>query len=150
MFLFIAALESGAEQKDAVRSQKDTCPVCGMFVSMFVDWNAEIRFADATRVIFDGPKDMFKYYLEAAKYDPSKTTIDVTAISVKDYYAKTPIDAQKAFFVIWGDVYGPMGNEPVPFEKEADAKKFLKAHTGRKILRFKDITQKLLYSLDNP
>jgi nitrous oxide reductase accessory protein NosL len=121
-----------------------------MSVSMFADWNAEITFADSTRATFDGPKDMFKYYLNIKKYNPSKTRVDVTAITVKDYYTKTSIDARKAFFVIWGDVYGPMGHEPVPFEKETDAKKLLKEHNGRKILRFKDITPKLLSSLDNP
>lgn len=150
MLLFITAAASGAEHKDTALSQKDKCPVCGMFVSMFADWNAEIIFADSSIAIFDGPKDMFKYYLDVKKYNPSKTKIHMTAISVKDYYAKTSIDAQQAFFVIWGDVYGPMGNEPVPFEREADAKTFLKEHKGRKILRFKDITPKLLYSLDNP
>ena len=57
---------------------------------------------------------------------------DVTVISVKDHYSKTSIDALRAFFVIWGDGYGPMGHEPIPFEKEADAKKFLKEHKGKK------------------
>ncbi len=47
-------------------------------------------------------------------------------------------------------MYGPMGHEPIPFEKEDDAKKFLKEHKGKKILRFQDITLKLLWSLDNP
>jgi copper chaperone NosL len=67
-----------------------------------------------------------------------------------DYYSGTPIHARQVFFVIWSDIYGPMGHEPIPFEKEADAKKFLKEHKGKKILRFKDINPKLITSLDNP
>jgi len=43
-----------------------------------------------------------------------------------------------------------MGHEPIPFRNETDAGNFLKEHHGRKILRFKDITLKLLHSLDNP
>jgi len=43
-----------------------------------------------------------------------------------------------------------MGHEPIPFEKEADAKRFLKEHKGKKVLKFKDITSKLIVSLDNP
>jgi nitrous oxide reductase accessory protein NosL len=74
----------------------------------------------------------------------------VTAISVKDYYSKTSINALQAFFVIWSDIYGPMGHEPIPFEKETDAKKFLKEHKGKRILRFKDINPKVITSLDNP
>ena len=150
MLIFIISVSGTSEAKDKSSSQQDRCPVCGMFVSMFADWNGEITFRDSTRVTFDGPKDLFKYYLNVKKYNPSKTRADVVMISVKDYSTKTPIDAQKAFYVIWGDVYGPMGNEPVPFEKEDDAQKFLKEHRGRKILLFTDITTELLYSLDNP
>ena len=117
---------------------------------MFPDWNARVEFKDSAYAIFDGAKDMFKYYLDMNKYNPSKNKNDVTAISVKDYYSKTSIDALRAYYVIWSDVYGPMGHEPIPFEKEADAKKFLKEHKGKKILRFKDINPKLIESLDNP
>jgi nitrous oxide reductase accessory protein NosL len=52
--------------------------------------------------------------------------------------------------VIWSDVYGPMGHEPIPFEKEADAKKFLREHKGKDILMFKDISTYMITSLDNP
>ena len=148
--LFVAAGAFAADQKDAALPQKVKCPVCGMYVSMFADWNAEITFKDNTRATFDGAKDMFKYYLNVEKYNPSKKATDVSAVTVKDYSTKITIDALKAFYVIWGDVYGPMGHEPVPFEKEADAKNFLKEHKGRKIVRFKEITPQLLYSLDNP
>ena len=93
---------------------------------------------------------MFKYHLNIKKYYPSKDKNDVILVSVKDYYSKTSIDALRAFYVIWSDVYGPMGHEPIPFEKEADAKKFLKKHKGKKILRFKDINPNVIFSLDNP
>jgi nitrous oxide reductase accessory protein NosL len=43
-----------------------------------------------------------------------------------------------------------MSHEPIPFEKETDAKKFLKEHKGKKILRFKNIAPKMILSLDNP
>ncbi len=150
IIFFLVAFSSAEEPKDSTLPQKDKCPVCGMFVSMFPDWNARIEFKDSTYATFDGAKCMFKYYLDIKKYNPPKTKKDMTVISVKDYYSRTSIDALQAFFVIWSDVYGPMGHEPIPFEKEADAKKFLKEHKGKKILRFKDITTKVILSLDNP
>jgi copper chaperone NosL len=150
IILCLAAPSFAAGPGDAPPSQKDKCPVCGMFVAMFADWNARVEFSDSTQAIFDGSKDMFKYYLNMKQYNPSKSKSDVTAISVKDYGSKTSIDARKAFFVIWSDIYGPMGHEPIPFEEEGDAKKFLKDHKGRKILKFKDITPKVILSLDNP
>jgi copper chaperone NosL len=121
-----------------------------MFVSMFPDWNARIEFKEATYATFDGAKCMFKYYLNMKKYNPAKNKEDMIVLSVKDYSSKTSTDALRAFFVIWSDVYGPMGHEPIPFEKEADAKMFLKEHKGKKILRFKDINPHLIKSLDNP
>jgi nitrous oxide reductase accessory protein NosL len=93
---------------------------------------------------------MFKYYLDIKKYAPSRSKDSISTIMVKDYSSKEDTDALKAYYVIWGDIYGPMGNEPIPFQNEADAKKFLKEHHGKKVLRFKDITLKLLHELDNP
>jgi copper chaperone NosL len=151
VLIFCFALVSYAtEDPDTIPNPKEKCPVCGMFVSMFADWNAEIRFDDNIRAIFDGSKDLFKYYLDLGKYNPSKNKDQIKVVLVKDYYSKFSFDAGKAFYVIWSDVYGPMGHEPIPFEKEAEAKKFLKEHKGKKILRFKDITLKLMRSLDNP
>jgi copper chaperone NosL len=150
VILGLAILSFAGAQEGAPTPQKERCPVCGMFVSMFADWNAEIRFTDSTRAIFDGAKDMFKYYLDLREYNPSKSKDRITAILVKDYFSRTSIDARKAFYVIWSDVYGPMGHEPIPFEKEADAKKFLKEHKGKKIVGFKEISLKMIHSLDNP
>jgi copper chaperone NosL len=150
IILCLVAVSLAAGPQDSTPSPKEKCPVCGMFVAMFADWNARVEFNDSTYAIFDGAKDMFKYYLDMKKYNPSKNRNDVTAISVKDYYSKTSIDALRAYFVIGSDVYGPMGHEPIPFEKKADARKFLKRHKGKKILSFKDINSKLIKSLDNP
>jgi copper chaperone NosL len=148
--LCVAAVSFAADPSDSASSQRVRCPVCGMFVDMFADWNAEIVFGDSSRAVFDGSKDMFKYYLDMGKYSPSKGRDQITAVSVRDYYSKTPVDALKAFYVIWSDVYGPMGHEPISFEKETDAKRFLKDHKGKKILRFKDVTTKVIAALDNP
>ena len=121
-----------------------------MFVSMFPDWSARIEFKDLTYSTFCGPKCMSRFYLNIRKYNPTKNANDLASISVKDYYSKASIDALQAFYVIWSDIYGPMGHEPIPFEKEADAKRFLREHKGKKIIRFKDITPNLIRSLDNP
>ena len=150
IILLLVGGSLAAEPKDSNLPHKEKCMVCGMFVSMFAERNATIQFQDATQANFCGAKCMFKYYLNMNKCNPSKNKNDVAVISVKDYYSATSIDALKAFFVIWSDVYGPMGHEPIPFEKEVDAKKFLKEHKGKKILRFKDINPNLIKSLDNP
>ncbi len=150
IILSLIILPLSAAPDDELPSRKEKCPVCGMFVDMFADWNARIEFSDSTYATFDGAKCMFKYYLEMKKYSPLKRKNDVTAISVKDYDSKEPIAARQAFYVIWSDIYGPMGHEPIPFALEKDAKKFLKDEKGKKIMGFKDITMKVIRALDNP
>jgi nitrous oxide reductase accessory protein NosL len=148
--LVLVAVVRGADDAGPAHSDTDRCPVCGMYVAKYRDWHGTVVFDDSTRAVMDGPKDLFKYYLDIGKYNPSKSRERVTALRVKDYYSMAEIDATKAYYVIWGDVYGPMGHEPIPFEKESDAKQFLKEHHGKKILKFKDITSKVIWSLDNP
>jgi copper chaperone NosL len=139
-----------AYNRDSLSSPGNKCPVCGMYTSMFTDWNAHIHFKDATTAVFDGAKDMFKYYLDVKRYDPQRNRNDMVAVSVKDYYSKTSINAFQAYFVIWSDIYGPMGHEPIPFEKLADAKRFLGEHKGRGIISFQDVNPELIASLDDP
>ncbi len=43
-------------------TQKDKCPVCGMFVSKYPDWTTIITFKDNSSLFFDGAKDLFIYY----------------------------------------------------------------------------------------
>ena len=121
-----------------------------MLPSMFPEWSTRIQFKDGTSAAFEGTKDMFRYYLDITKYNPRQSQADITAISVKDFYSKAPINGFDAFYVIGSDVRGPMGYEPISFQKEEEAKKFLKEHKGKEILKFKDVTLDLIKSLDNP
>ena len=145
--VFFVVSPVGAEKKPVKPSANDKCPVCGMFVAKFPDMLAEIIFNDATYAVFDGPKDMFRYFLNMKKYNPSKTVKDIDSIYVNEYYNVTPIDGRKAYYVIGSDVYGPMGRELIPFLKEEDATAFIKDHRG-KILRFGDITEAVLKELE--
>jgi nitrous oxide reductase accessory protein NosL len=129
-------------------ADRDKCPVCGMFVFKYPDWIAEATFRDGAYAVFDGPKDLFKYLADLKKYSPDRRETDLQALYVMDYYSVKPIDARAAFYVIGSDVYGPMGAEMIPFEKEADAREFLKDHQGKRILRFKEITTLVLKGLE--
>lgn len=125
----------------------DKCPVCGMFAAKYLDFLAEIVFKDGSYAVFDGPKDMFQYYFNLPKYNPSKRTEDIGYIYVTDYYSLKPIDALKAFFVNGSNVTGPMGKELIPFEKEGDAREFLADHAGKENLKFDNVTPQLVKSL---
>jgi nitrous oxide reductase accessory protein NosL len=138
----------GGDHKPVKPASKDKCPVCGMFVAKYPDWVAEIIFKDGAYAIFDGTKDMFKYYFQIEKYNPAKKRADIDSIYVTDYYRLVFIDGYEAIYVIGSDVYGPMGKELIPFEKEADAKEFLKDHKGKSLLRFREITKEVISQFD--
>jgi nitrous oxide reductase accessory protein NosL len=149
LLVFLLTSLAGAGEREPIKvSPKDKCPVCGMFVAKYPDWVAQILFKDGSYAVFDGAKDMFKYYFNLEKYNPSKKVTDIDSIYVIDYYSLALIDGFKAFYVIGSDVYGPMGKELIPNAKEDEAKEFMSDHSGTSILKFKEITSDLVKSLD--
>jgi len=137
-----------AEKAPPAPSAKDKCAVCGMFVAPYPNWLGVIVYKDGGRFFFDGPKDLFAYYLSPGKYGPPRNRADIAGIYVMDYYAVAAIEGRKAFFVIGSDVLGPMGKELVAFAKKADADGFLKDHHGKKVLSFDEITRATLKNLE--
>ena len=80
-----------ADQAGFVKpSPKDKCPVCGMFVAKYPDFVAEIVFKDGSYAVFDGAKDMFKYYLDLKRFNPAKKPADIRSIYVTDYERCNP------------------------------------------------------------
>jgi len=126
------------------------CPVCGMFVARYPDWVAGVVFRDGTAAYFDGAKDLFKFLLHPERHGNGRKAAEVATVFVTDYYAVTQVDAHAAFFVLGSDVYGPMGTELVPFEKRADAEEFQKDHKGTAILRFQDVGDPTIRTLQAP
>ena len=142
------SLVSAGAKGPITPAAKVKCPVCGMFVAKYPDFASEIIFKDGSVALFDGVKDMFKYYFNLAKYDKSKKIGDIDSIYVTDYYDLKWIDGYKAFYVEGSDVYGPMGRELIPFEKKEGAEQFMTDHIGKSLLKFDEITYDLVKSLD--
>jgi copper chaperone NosL len=141
-------LLQAAEKKMPKPAAKDKCPVCGMFINKYPDWTSAIVYKDSALAFFDGPKDMFKYLLDLKHYNPSRKTEDIDAIWVLDYYTVSPINAKTAWYVLGSDVFGPMGRELIPLEKESEAKEFLKDHNAKKILKFNEVTPEVIKTLE--
>lgn len=121
-------------------AKEDKCPVCGMFVYKYPRWAAKIEYGDKY-YFFDGIKDMMKYYFEHQK--------GISHLLVQDYYTEKTLDGLKVYFVYGSDVYGPMGNEFLAFETKEAAKRFLLDHKGKAVISFEEITEDLVYSLDD-
>ncbi len=145
-FLMAGHSESLIAVKGQMEVPKEVkCPVCGMFVAKYPKWAALID-VEGKKHYFDGVKDMMKFYIFDVDfpYDRSK----ITQIEVTDFYTLQAIDAKQAFYVIGSDVYGPMGNELIPFLTKKAAQNFMSDHRGEKIIRFDEITPKLVMGLD--
>lgn len=140
ILLLFAVPASGIDTKPAELKKDDRCAVCGMFVAKYRTWIAEIVFSDGTYAAFDGPKDMFKYYLQIGRYAPAKKSSDIAAVYVTEYYSAKLMDAKKMFYVAGSNVLGPMGDELIPVASEEKAREFMNDHKGREILKFPQIT----------
>jgi nitrous oxide reductase accessory protein NosL len=114
------------------------CPICGMFVAKYPKWTAYVKDTKGKEFYFDGVKDMMKYYF-------NHKNEHFSPILVQDFYTLKPIDGRKAFYVIGSNVYGPMGEELIPFQKLEDAKIFKKEHFGKRIITFDEIQEDYLY-----
>jgi len=148
MVLSISRTADSAQVAPVTATQADKCPVCGMFVAKYPDFLAQIIFTDGSHALFDGAKDMFKYFFDLKKYNAAKQRSDIASISVTDYYSMKPIDGRTAWYVIGSDVFGPMGRELIPFQQEMEAKEFAKDHLGKQILRFDEVTPALIKGLE--
>lgn len=113
------------------------CPICGMFVAKYPQWVA--LYDGEKKFYFDGVKDMMKYAY-ARKLSSDK-------FYVSDYYKLSKLEATKAFYVIGSNVYGPMGNELIPFATQEEAETFSRDHNGQKVIAFDEITEAMVKSL---
>jgi copper chaperone NosL len=138
--ILTVSLAAAAGEVPAKPGEADKCPVCGMFVSHYPDFLAQVVFKDGTYAFFCGVKDMMKYYFDLTQYNPSKKTADIANIVVTDYSTMKPLDGHRAYFVVGSVVFGPMGQEFFPFGEESAARDFSKENNGKEILRFEQIT----------
>jgi copper chaperone NosL len=128
--------------------EKAKCPVCGMFVAKYPKWTAVIEGNDGKFYYFDGVKDMMKFIFRPAKYHSDTTLADYKKIVVSDYYTLHAINAVSAWYVIGSNVYGPMGDELIPFGSKDDATTFMKDHFGDRVVSYDTITEDMVLGLD--
>lgn len=138
--VFSAVSESVAPVTD-----QDRCAVCGMFVGKYPAWVTQLKMSDGKVMMFDGPKDMLVYYFSPEEYGGGD--VKVADIIVKDYYTQQWVDGREAVYVTGSDVFGPMGDELVPFSSREAAENFLKDHHGKQILTFDEVTPDLVQGM---
>jgi len=113
-------------------------------------WVAKIKVRNGKTVYFSSPKSMFEFYHRPGKwFDVGvKSERDFSKIVVTDYATLKPINAEKAFYVYGSRATSPAGDDLVPFESEAEAKKFSQEYSGKRILMFNEIPDALIKLLN--
>ena len=143
LLLFLKSDTKTQKKSSLIVPPDSRCPVCGMFTAKYPKWSALMQMEDGTKHYFDGVKDMMKFYFSPTQFHHQKAPIK--EIFVTDYYTLEALDAKKAFYVIGSNIYGPMGEELIPFKTKVDAQNFLDEHHGKKILTFDTIKESYLY-----
>jgi nitrous oxide reductase accessory protein NosL len=113
-------------------------------------WVAKIEVRNGKTVYFCSPKSMFEFYFRPGKwYDVGvRSERDFSKIVVMDYMSLKAIDAEKAYFVYGSRAISPAGDDLVPFATEDDAKKFAKKYSGKRIMKFDEVSDALIRLLN--
>lgn len=127
--------------KEIIKVPEDAkCPICGMFVHKYPKWAVLIQ--GEKNLYFDGVKDMIKYKFA------HEADINLEDIYVTDYFTSTKIKAKDAYYVIGSNIYGPMGNEFIPFKSKLSAFAFKKDHFGKDVVALYEIDKTILEEVE--
>jgi nitrous oxide reductase accessory protein NosL len=124
----------------------ERCVVCGMFVAKYPNWVTQLRDKTGKVRFFDGVKDLMAFYFAPASYG-ADSKLATEEIWVKDYYTLEWLDGRRAFYVVGSDIYGPMGEELIPFTDREAADNFLRDHHGTRVLAFDEITPEMVEAM---
>lgn len=101
-----------------------SCAVCGMTVSKFPEWNAQLAHEDGERVHFCTSGCLAAYHADPGHFREGRTWDTVVAAWVRDYNTTGLVDATTVHYVLELDterVDDPMMKNPLPFADRADA-----------------------------
>ena len=127
-----------------------TCLVRQILVYKEPKWVAKIKVRNGKTVYFSSPKSMFEFYHRPGKwFDVGvQSERDFSKIVVTDYETVKPIDGEKAFYVYGSSETSPAGDDLPAFGSEEGAKKYAKAHNGKRIMKFDEVSDALIRLLN--
>ena len=123
-----------------------TCVVRHLKVYKDPKWVSKIELKNGKKLFFSTPKSMIEFYHRPGKWFDIgvKSEADFKDILVTDFDSLKPINAKGAFFVYGGNVTSPAGDDLPAFVTYEAAERFSKAHKGKRIMHFNDISDALI------
>ena len=130
--------------------KNSTCVVRHIKVYKEPKWVAKIEVRNGKTVYFSSPKSMFEFYHRPGKWFDIgvKSERDFSQIIVTDYETLKPINAETAFFVYGSTETSPAGDDLVPLATKEAAERFSKAYSGKRILKFDEVSDALIRLLN--
>ena len=127
-----------------------TCLVRKVAIYKEPKWVAKIETRNGKRVFFSSPKSMFEFYHRPGKwFDVGvKSERDFSKIVVTDYSTLKPINAEDAFYVYGSRAISPAGDDLPAFATKESAEKFFKNYSGKRIMKFDEISDALIRLLN--
>ncbi len=127
-----------------------TCLVRHLKVYKEPTWVAKIEVRNGKTVYFSSPKSMFEFYFRPGKwFDVGvKNERDFSKIVVTDYATSKPINAETAFYVYGSRATSPAGDDLPAFVSKESAEKFSKEFSGKRILKFDEVSDALIRLLN--
>ncbi|CUU80830.1 nitrous oxide reductase accessory protein NosL [Campylobacter hyointestinalis] len=145
-FILCFGLALGANLKDSefFKDVNSTCPIKFIDVFSHPDWISVLEYKNGEKVLFSSVKPMFHYFYVSSY----KHISPLKKMYVTDFKTKKLIDASDAFYVFGSRIVSASGDDLIPFSSMEDAKEFMDKNSGHKILKFNEITKKLIDYLD--
>ncbi len=144
--LAIVLLSSLLFSYEMTYDKDTTCLVRNFKVYKDPKWVSEIELNNGKKIYFSSPKSMFEFYYQPGKwFDVGvKSEKDFKNIFVTDFKTLKPVKAKGAFYIYGSNETSPAGDDLVPFDSYAAAEEFSKAHNGKRILSFKEVSDALI------
>ncbi len=115
---------------------RDECPVCQMFPARYPRHQCQVVGYEGRARHFCSTQCLFVFLENPGAYGAAAS--GPFWAWVKDYASGEWISAASAYFVVGSRVLGPMGFEPLPFGRRADAHLFAQTNGGR-VLGFREV-----------
>ncbi|MDD2906730.1 MAG: nitrous oxide reductase accessory protein NosL [Sulfurimonas sp.] len=131
-------------------NNETTCLIRELKVHKAPKWVAKIELAEGKKIYFSSPKSMFEFYHNPGKWPELavKNEKSIKEILVMDYDTFKPVKAKAAFFVYGSNVTSPAGDDLVAFDSYKTAQEFAKAHNGKRVLGFREVSEALIRLLN--
>ena len=109
-------------------------------------WVSKIELRDGKKIFFSSPKSMFEFYFRPGKWFEMgvKSENDFKDIIVTDFITMKPINAKTAYFIYGSRAISPGGDDLVAIENKNDADNFYKNYSGKRMLKFNEISDALI------